>query len=439
MSLILTEFDGFSFLTCYSKESITFDFYFTPFQTELWYGLVSVYVLLTLGLGLWMFLERIKTSFCPWLYLLGALLEDGVPIPEKLEKNSIFRLVFGSWIIIGVLFSNCYNGLMITGLHSPLLSSSVTKTFRDLVCQWKEVRNIMIERRANGSNSNFNFDEYILYADGLMGRNQQIRNLYPPKDCFALLSVPKQGSPFSRPEFFAFLHHFYIQYEFDWFTNSTGKLYELQLNLMHPNQRHFPQNTAHLGQLSYSEWVSRVEKEVAGCGKTAQVLPTKFLQSEIQYLGRSYPAAKLYQGQDILQPAPIGISFKNPGISKIPKYYKFLVEAGIYGRINTEFYERTNFRRKRAGEMKPLPDKMTMAGCISTLFIVCVGAAGVGGLVFCGEYCKGKLVLLVVVYFRKIWKLRSDKKKGATKSNKKSNQIAVASVKDKASCTSNEI
>lgn len=47
---ILTGFHGFSFLTCYSKDSITFEFYLTPFEPEIWYGLLAAYLCLTLCL-----------------------------------------------------------------------------------------------------------------------------------------------------------------------------------------------------------------------------------------------------------------------------------------------------------------------------------------------------------------------------------------------------
>lgn len=135
--LIFTAFGGYSFLTCYSQESIIFEFYMTPFQAELWWALLATFVSLSLALSLWLFWRRFKTSFCPWMYVLGALLEDGVHIPEKLEKSLVFRLVFGGWIIVCVLLTNCYNGFMITWLNSPLQMGSVS-AFKELVCHWQD-------------------------------------------------------------------------------------------------------------------------------------------------------------------------------------------------------------------------------------------------------------------------------------------------------------
>lgn len=164
-SLIMTEVGGYSFLTCYSKNSITFDFYVTPFHPELWVGLLVSYILLSFFLSLWLFSNKIKSSFCPWLYLLGGLLEDGVPITGKIEKRSVFRLVFGCWIIVGVLFSNCYNGLMITGLNSPLKAASVTR-FKDLVCDWQEVKYSYKELGKNFTGSHFDLIKYVGFFYG---------------------------------------------------------------------------------------------------------------------------------------------------------------------------------------------------------------------------------------------------------------------------------
>lgn len=86
--------DGYSFVTYYAENVIGFDFYITPFQSELWYALLATYVSLTLVLSLLILWKKWETSFCPWLYVLGRLLEDGVNIPEAVERHFTFRIVF---------------------------------------------------------------------------------------------------------------------------------------------------------------------------------------------------------------------------------------------------------------------------------------------------------------------------------------------------------
>lgn len=73
----------------------------------------------------------------------------------------------------------------------------------------------------------------------------------------------------------------------------------------------------------------------------------------------------------------------------IPRDYKYVVETGIYGRLSKEFYTKKNFKRKRADEWKPLPDKMTMDDFISTLFIICAEIAGLWLVALCAECIRG--------------------------------------------------
>lgn len=49
VELIITESEGYKFLTCYTEPYISFYFYFTPFQTELWVTLgVSIAIIIAL-------------------------------------------------------------------------------------------------------------------------------------------------------------------------------------------------------------------------------------------------------------------------------------------------------------------------------------------------------------------------------------------------------
>lgn len=88
-----------------------------------------------------------------------------------------------------------------------------------------------------------------------------------------------------------------------------------------------------------------------------------------------------------MHPEHSGLVFQMPGSSRLPFYYRPLFEAGIVWRLMTETESRRNLGRKRRGHYTDRIDKMTMDGCIATLFIICTALAGVSGLVFIWE-CK---------------------------------------------------
>lgn len=232
---ILTGLGGYAFLSCYSQRVITFDFYVTPFQPELWGALLVSYISLTLALSVCFFLKKIKTSFCPWLYVLGALIEDGVPIPRKLEKHSIFRVIFGCWIIIGVLFSNCYTGLMITGLNAPLPSTSVN-TFKELLCNYQEVKYSYADYGKMNNSSYLHSSEtlkFMKFVDSIqkfLFSDIPTENPYRMKSCFSLMHFPKIY------DFADFLFDTYLNYMLESFYDNskpgmpTTHKYELELN-----------------------------------------------------------------------------------------------------------------------------------------------------------------------------------------------------------------
>lgn len=376
---------SYSFVTCYSKDVITFDFYITPFQPELWIALATTYLSLGLALVLWVFREKVKGSFCPWMYVLGALLEDGVPLPEKIERNSVFRVVFGCWIIVCVFLSNCYNGLMITDLNAPLQTTSVI-TFRDLVCNWRDVKYSYEEYKNMTINSTlhpFSFDnfnimwyaEYVYQSYSRRGwdKSNVTENPYSSsstsKACFSILSFPHEMD--YVPKFFDFLYNLFVPYYKDGFVSHL-KTQELQVNLFHPKKRHYPRNITIQKKLNYTQQLSGLEKDDVDCGKTVFAAPPDELEAEIEYLSRKYPMTKFYKSKDTVKAKPYGIGIFNPECSNVPRNADALMESGIYSRLMREKHLRKNFKRERARVYKPRKDNMTIDGCISTFFLFCV-------------------------------------------------------------------
>jgi hypothetical protein len=70
------------------------------------------------------------TPFSPWLFVLGTIFEESSSAPVMLEKKTFYRLSIGIWYLMVVFLTNCYNGLMITGLNSPLPGIKI-QSFRD--------------------------------------------------------------------------------------------------------------------------------------------------------------------------------------------------------------------------------------------------------------------------------------------------------------------
>lgn len=399
-NFLVTDFIGYKFITCYSTSTITFKFYTTPFNPEVWIKLFMTFRALTAIL--WGFFKHAKfkgsLNFPCWMAVLGSLVEDVIPLPKILRKESKYRLIFGGWILGSIFLTNSYNGLMITGLNSPFNTNGV-ETFRDLVCNWKEVNKTNMASVVNASFMDWD--------------KKRVENLWNGKsiesggsqNCFSLLSF----HDLSGPELIQYLMMELLKILAlpNW--NYNPESTELLVNLFHPNHRHFPRMSKPYDKHSASEIQGLVERELVECGKSVAISTSPVIKAENEYMAKKYFWIKMYTGKDDLDPFPTGLSFVRAGNSRIPLNFRYLHESGIYGRLTKEIYFRRNYARKPAGEIKPpKTESMTMDGCIFTLFILWAGISGLGLLCFLKECCSVYLKsgrafgLVVLSYLKKL-------------------------------------
>ncbi|OXA49805.1 hypothetical protein Fcan01_16006 [Folsomia candida] len=132
MDFSLTDHDGFSFLTCYSRQAdLSFKAFLQPFQPPLWIGLITTTFCLAVYLVLILRFKFGQTypsalSFSQF-FIVSTLFEKPIPVVSSQVRDSIqFRLVVGVWLVLFVNFTNSYLSLSITSLSAPLGTKSVT-------------------------------------------------------------------------------------------------------------------------------------------------------------------------------------------------------------------------------------------------------------------------------------------------------------------------
>ncbi|OXA48746.1 hypothetical protein Fcan01_16318 [Folsomia candida] len=382
---------GYQFLSCFKETFISFKFYVFPFQKEVWVTLfVSIVTVVTsIYLYIKLFTGERKISFCPWLFILSTLFEEPPAISDKkLEAHFIFRFVLGSWCLVSVILTNCYNGLMITDLNAPL-GSVQPKSFRDLIC-WQN-------GQLGGHQNRKELEEYVdpslltWYSLAVTAHTNQysldenytnFRNPYVSKDCFKLLS-PAQEHLSYRVPYFQFVSFLLTEYSKsresshsfknnDVISPATELLY---LNLLHPRQGQFP------GGLDYSknqylpDDVNRkIETEIVDCSqKNVFVTSDEDFHVQYKFLKENYFSKEFYTGKDVLDSKLVALVFFKEGYSKVPRYSEGLVETGIYARIEEEIETRQVLDRIR-GKKRVIEDETKpfgLNGAIFTLFILC--------------------------------------------------------------------
>lgn len=93
---IIVGFKGYQFLSCYSEKEITFRFYIAPFKREVWYGIVSSWVIIYLAMEFSVqFGTKLGDRFPIWMTVLAGILDEWGQIPGKVEKRTFTRFLFG--------------------------------------------------------------------------------------------------------------------------------------------------------------------------------------------------------------------------------------------------------------------------------------------------------------------------------------------------------
>ncbi|OXA49246.1 hypothetical protein Fcan01_15353 [Folsomia candida] len=378
ITFVITENVGYQYLSCYREEYITFKLYVTPFKPQLWISLVITLTFITFAATAYAYYKKI--TFAPWLFILATIFEENGHLPLKLRGNWFLRLIFGSWCLVSVILTNCYNGIMISELNSSF-SALRPSLFNHLLCRRmgaNEIPKFIQSYSYNGFKhknhtseilsgegiSNHGYDQiaiYVLnllylevsYADAVTGRASPFLELYNPfasNECFSLVSLPNEyvSGYSNHPEFLRHLNlHIRNVVLAAWQTNTFSvRILEI-FNLIDPRHTHYPRGFRYsnpnqtLGQLR-----SSVESELVECGKSVFISKSEEVQAEFKFLERHYPTRKFYKGKEILDKVSIGWYFYRHGLSKIPKYFVDLVETGIFQRLREQERNYKNLARK---------------------------------------------------------------------------------------------
>jgi hypothetical protein len=106
----------------------------------------------------------------------------------------------------------------------------------------------------------------------------------------------------------------------------------------------------------------------------------------LDFLSRNYKNKKFYVGKDLLDEIFEGLAFTMVRNTKIPLYYRILIESGIYGRLMVEKVGRGNrFQKPVKDKVLRLEGVSSLEGGLVTLFILCGAGISLAGITFCFE------------------------------------------------------
>lgn len=380
---------GFSFMTCYSEQTLSFEMLLRPFDIEVW--IVIILSVLTIMVALvvvsiphynWMMCTAISFSH---LFLISTMFERPTTVLRKLEVKTEFRVLTGIWVLVSIILTNAYLGLSITSISAPLESKSVTR-FEQLAkpgCIWEDVKchldriqvldqyiynvNYHIRvfwEKSQGSEAFWKdlYQEYgMVFPDDRnitleLVRNKSVRKFDVDKDYILLpYSIELNISKFvlSDNSFYSALRNFNKNTAKDILKKCTPRctridvydLVKLRLfDLLDP--WHIPNpmvgNLSDMRQLKDS-W--DIELQLIQCGRTALILGEYELQWENRYFKKHYPWLKFFVAKNPMFKVESGWKFNTNGIAITPIIFRKLYVAGIVQLLDT-WPHRVTSRRK---------------------------------------------------------------------------------------------
>ncbi|OXA38385.1 hypothetical protein Fcan01_26807 [Folsomia candida] len=409
---------GQRFLTCYTSQFLTFEFYLTPFQLELWIGVAITLVFVVGCLTIFIKLSgdcngTDTASFSPWLHVLPTIFEETNSVPSVIEKKQFYRLTFGTWALMASILTNCYNGIMIETLIAPFPGIKIL-TFKDIFCEEGKVWESMSNMSAWLSETKIL--EYWSQATRIFGNsaaayenrsvlpNHSLKNHFELDHCFRLLSAPQTVALPNLPS----NQFFYTLKDWWWQIEHNIQYFESQLYpetlLLSPKHGHELNDGSEKNRSKSTEELSKlVEAEVVKCGRTVFIAEWEEVAQQYFYLSKKYYWKNFYISEDSLMQDIALLSFRNIDGSNVPTKFKAYVEAGIWSRLEEAGWAR-KFDRRRKSEREHGPGTQVavpLDGSILTLFVLCGMVISIALLLF-GKECRREIYLFSLTIVPKL-------------------------------------
>lgn len=338
--------------------TVPFLFYIAPFKPFVWLGmLVTLLSIISMLCAFLHWCGNSQISFTPLLFLLATIFEECPSIPREIAGLPFVRYILGTWLIMSVILTNCYNGMLTTELNAPLPILPL-QTFDDLICeQTRHDTDVYFNRSITHECRILSQTIALLHGTKLQGSpycerkiklyivkivndasimDKLIAGLQISKDCFTILSLPEKITLGIQmvPTFLDFL---------------------VQVNVWR------------LANLPSYVWL------------------------EFEFLPKHYISKRFYKSKQILYLGMEGIIFTGAGASTVQRSYLSLFESGILKRLQHEWIVKGwRGRTPVLGFKRGLGhDSVSLSGSFGTIFILC------------GCTC----LLALIVWFCEIWRL----------------------------------
>jgi hypothetical protein len=425
------------FISCFEKPKLKFQMYFKPFDIEVWMFITLSCSIITGVIHIYNRIFHLSTSFSPIFFFMSTLVEEPYSVPSAIWNSRVFKIITLAWIVTAIMFTNLYNGLVISDVTAPVRGEIFNTFDKVLAINDKTIPSPTMFSQLAGF-WEFNYTRtFVLNNTIRQALNQGCEGIYvASKD--TLYQYDSSGyethhAQFRTSESFVILHKPMEKCEEYDVSNEIRKRF-LSLPSMHalfdrlfdgifqsnhfhrdvrylrclyalfsPKHRLYPKNPnippTKLEKIP-SYFSAAIEKELVACERSIFIGERKALNTELSYLKTNYPRKHFYISNDTLESSwstPIIWNFMKTGKSKVPRYFKQLLEAG--GRdVLLRLRKHTYYLKRRIGTQFVQEEMLKevvigMSGSIQTIFIILIASLSIATMVFLLELLHKRKVI----------------------------------------------
>jgi hypothetical protein len=312
---------------------------------------------------------------------------------------------------------------MITGLNSPLPGSKI-ESFKDLLCDrsiFDAKQDFNLTQWMDHSKISSYWNQVITYWESILS--------YESRDCFQIWSPASAGK--AVPVLKLPVNDLFLEVGNTYGSSSIKDIMELSeggtkpellsysdkimLSLLYPGHSREPEEITRIRSQekrypTENELVVADETEITNCTqKSAYITDSDLTATELDFLSRNYAGKQFYSGKDDMISVKMeGLVFWRNRKTKIPNLYRWMMDSGIYERLEVEKVARKNTGREPLVKVKKEKERLegvsSLSGGLITLFMLCGGLISLAVTSFIFLECRHIVLKLLGICCNTIWK-----------------------------------
>jgi len=388
------------FFTCYTIPVLSFYFYVSAFELEVWIAITLSGCLLAIFLKYHIYYNLSKTlNFSTLLFYFSIFMEESYNIPSNIQNNKVYRIATILWLLTAVVYTNSYISHVISRLNAPLTgeklgnSNLYGNSAIDVEIDLKYFKGHYTQLYDLQMDTSSFFNGYLNSFLEVLHLSQTSTSGYTILSEPVNLPYPENVSRHLRnPFIYSSYYNNLIQLNFCYWRTipSNSTMCRTLIKLMKlPNKFYLDSQTYKRPWKSRDFPTGAVEEELIKCQKS--VYAEQSNQLEFHYMSENYKKKRFYYLQESFASTQKKWGFYNLQNSKLPFYFSMFLQSGIFHELHKLKLLRDHHKRRSMTseiiKRTHKPEILDLSSSVQTVFILFAAMSLLAKLAFVAEFC----------------------------------------------------